>query len=202
MTVLYSCGQGETLINKAVLSLAQFISPVTPVCSCWLSLVLLFSTACTFFPQVTTKIVVWMLSTSSSLNVLSSSLPASPSLSLWLWLTAPGMRAGPSFGWHQRAGNSSSIKASSHESLLRGLQPRAATSSWGEAWEGGTDGIGRKKKKTQSDRGDNEVAVATSQRGSLARQPLRANITCRGGAKWESSSYVLSNLFVSCFRNV
>lgn len=147
MTVLYSCGHGETLINKAVLSLAQFISPVTPVCSCWLSLVLLFSTACTFFPQVTTKIVVWMLSTSSSLNVLSSSLPASPSLSLWLWLTAPGMRAGPSFRWHQRAGNSSSIKASSHESLLRGLQPRAATSSWGEAWEGGTDGIGRKKKK-------------------------------------------------------
>lgn len=146
MTVLYSCGQGETLINKAVLSLAQFISPVTPVCSCWLSLVLLFSTACTFFPQVTTKIVVWMLSTSSSLNVLSSSLPASPSLSLALTHCS---RAGPSFRWHQRAGNSSSIKASSHESLLRGLQPRAATSSWGEAWEGGTDGIGRKKKKTK-----------------------------------------------------
>lgn len=58
------------------------------------------------------------------------------------------------------------------------------------------------RKKKQSDRGDNEVAVATSQRGSLARQPLRANITCRGGAKWESSNYVLSNLYVSCFRNV
>lgn len=69
-----------------------------------------------------------------------------PSLPLWLWLTAPGMRASPSFRWHQTASNSNSIKASSHGGLLRGLQPRAATSSWGGASAGGTEVTDRGEK--------------------------------------------------------
>lgn len=71
-----------------------------------------------------TNSIPLMFRCSSSLNL---SLSLSPSLVV---THALGMRAGPSFRWHQRAWNScsssssSSIRASSHGILLWGLQPR------------------------------------------------------------------------------
>lgn len=100
LTVLFSC-----------------ISPVTPVCVRWFFHHEGFNVSC---DKMGTNSIPLMFSCSSSLN-----LSLSPSLVV---THALGMRASPSFRWHQRAWNScsssSSIKASSHGILLWGLQPR------------------------------------------------------------------------------
>lgn len=142
----FSWSLGETFNHKAGLSLAHHISPFTPVCSFWLSLLFMFFTPL----QVTTLEKKDCCLDAACLFITECPLILPPCPPPRLWLTALGMRAGPSFRWHQRAGNSSSIKASSHESLLQGLQLRAATSSWGRVWVRGTEGqmgFGKKTKQ-------------------------------------------------------
>lgn len=119
-----------------------------------------------FCPQVTAGKrwpVVWMRRLSSLANcalILPPSLSFSGSDSL-----LQGSGAGPSRLWHHRAGNSSSTKASSHDS------PHHQRSG-GEVLGAGGVGVGHRADGTGNvgkliiDRGDDEVAAATSWTGS------------------------------------
>lgn len=151
----------------------------------------------TWRANIVLPLLFLMLCTSSSLNLLSSSLLPSFPLSLPL----PGSDS-PLQGWGP-APPSDDIRGLEIAATLKlpvmGAcceacnpgQPLPAEREWEQ--QGQRDGRGWEKKK-KSDREDNEVTVATSQMGSSAWHPSRANITRRGGAaKCESGNYVLSN---------